>query len=316
MNLKYFTKTIPTTKDIKNYVTNLIKGLTPLPGTKNMYFVLIDPAMCCIDADYQSDYRQARISKLTPEIWNPRLLDPIKVNFRLSELLAIFDGAHRAKTALLMNNHAIPAYLYLDMSREEEIDLFLRQDNAPLPIKPIEKWLARRSANDERITYLDAVMARNNFRIKDKNELSDNMYEIAGISHLMAAADKFKSLDDFKKWADFVFNVYGLTNWGIFDNPSGTSKPFIDGLTMVWKKHYIAGTLEIATFRLVSVMLATNPGTLRRVADKHLIAYNDHENRVKQTLIRIADGTLKIEDFTGDDDDLIADKVKEITSGN
>lgn len=284
----------PINNDATQYINGLTQNLQPIYGTTDVYSVDIDLDMLFIDTDYQTEWRQARKSKLCAATWVWYLYTPILVNLRKDGTLVVYDGAHRARVALEeLRIPKLRAHVAIGLTKEQEIKLFIEQDIMPLKMNPREKWLARRAIPDPTIIYLDEVLAKYNFRVKDKYERNNNVYKINAIERIMKTADAF-DFDTMKRWANYAFACIGLGNYGIYDG-AGTKKEIIDGLTDVFLEierdptitNKDAGIVE-PMLRIIVAFKKHSPNSLQIIADDLYPSVSNHEKRMRDVIKDIA----------------------------
>jgi hypothetical protein len=277
-------------KSVPAYFNRIVKKAPAVTGCQNVLYVNINPRNCCIETKYQTVTRNKRKSKLRNN-WNSQLCDPIKVSYRDNKLFVI-DGFHRCQAAIDLNLNTIPAYLYLNLSEKEEIDLFLDQSVNTLPINTKERYFARRALSDPVVTHLDAIMHKNNFEIKETGSKSTRD-KITAPQTLIDICDKM-DFDDFKEWSEWVFTLLHDANWNYLKK--ATAGSLMIALANTWKRLKNDGNLNTGTKNLLTVMSQYGPMHLSFISSLTFpeLSYCVH-SRLTSLLTVIAEGKYTLQ---------------------
>jgi len=89
---------------------------------------------------YARPTRPNRVGKLVAE-WDARKMLPIILSMRADGSFAIIDGAHRVAAAKNVGLTALPAYVYIDLTIQDEASLY-RAFGDYLAQTPLDKWHA------------------------------------------------------------------------------------------------------------------------------------------------------------------------------
>jgi Family of unknown function (DUF6551) len=89
---------------------------------------------------YARPTRPHRVNKLVLE-WDARKMLPIILSMRSDGNFAIIDGAHRVAGAKMVGNETLPAYVYIDLTVQEEAGLY-RAFGDYMAQTPLDKWHA------------------------------------------------------------------------------------------------------------------------------------------------------------------------------
>ena len=213
-----------TGKDAQSYCKSnatYVKKLNKTPITDNgtptgkiiMYFCLIDIKRLVLDPSYQLETRQARDAGLNKN-WDMRKCEPIQVNFRDGKYLSVINGVHRCRAAAERGIDKLPAYIYTDLSKEEEVTLFVEQETTTVKVRPKEKFLALVDANHPKEKYMQDLFMKYNFAVRIDGRIKSTYYNIDGLQPILAETEKMAANDQWKDWLDWMFGIFNYCNWG------------------------------------------------------------------------------------------------------
>lgn len=284
------------TQTMDQYIQALVKRGRPFANGVDMYEVAMDVTVCERDKSYQTDLRINRSSRLAKN-WDIRLCDPIQVSYRGGHVY-VFNGWHRLQAAKALKLKEIQATLYLNLTLQDEINLFLHQEKERLNVRPRERFLALKGFGDPRVCYLDSVMQKYNFSpYLGRNQTT---YKINAIGVLMEQAirldgDSGTTLAS-QEWTDWLFgDIFDASNWGCQTN--ATSKDILLGLTEAYIKTKNAGILDIATQNLVRAMRPFGPDALISISHVAYAGKSNSAARMRALMLDIAEGKRDICDL-------------------
>lgn len=131
---------------------------------------------CFIDMTYG---REAVITETTLEPWNLKKRGNIIVSLRDDGRFAILDGGHRwTKSRKMYGDDAkIPAQIFIDLSVEEEADLWTGYNRARKKTTPAEDFRADLAKRDLEALSVQAILDRLGLHFHGKGEPRDNAIE-------------------------------------------------------------------------------------------------------------------------------------------
>jgi len=120
-----------------------------------------------VDFESQGGYARAlnptRVKYLT-ENFNANAIGTIYVSLRDDGSLALIDGNHRVTAAIANGLTTLDAYVYADLTIEQEADLY-RMFGDYLKQRPVDRFLAALRANDPDAHAIAAVLAEYDLKV-------------------------------------------------------------------------------------------------------------------------------------------------------
>jgi len=101
-----------------------------------------------VDYSYARALTPARMRKLDLKTWDHRRAGVLYFSMRDDGVYYTIDGQGRMYLALRAGVQTVPGRVYLDLTHQEEAELYLAFNRDRAPTKPIEDYLARLAAND------------------------------------------------------------------------------------------------------------------------------------------------------------------------
>lgn len=127
-----------------------------------------------IDPEYQRSLDMRRVRKIVAA-FDENLVNLIKVNHRDGKYY-VFDGQHTLAALKLRNGNAdlmVNCKVYENLSREEEIRLFVSQNGCSRLVESIAKFRSLYAAGDVEVTEMVNLTAKSGFYVDFKKSAAD-----------------------------------------------------------------------------------------------------------------------------------------------
>jgi len=121
---------------------------------------------------YARPERPHRINKLVTE-WNPRKMQPLMLSMRADGSFAIIDGAHRVGAAKKVGLTALPAYVYIDLTVQEEAGLY-RAFGDYMAQTPLDKWHAAITERQPEYLVLANILSKHGLHVPNSDSNTGN----------------------------------------------------------------------------------------------------------------------------------------------
>ena len=147
-----------------------------------------------IDNGYQREIDYRHVAEIVKD-FNINELEPIKVNCRSGKKFC-FDGGHRLQACIEMGYSLIPCRLY-HVSREEEIELYIHQQENSKKTQIHEKWKGWKATSDPVVLEIQRFCDKHSFVINSKKSTKAR-WGISAIKGLVVCYNTIgaKELDD------------------------------------------------------------------------------------------------------------------------
>ena len=284
----------PSKKAIAKHVTAAIQAGIPCPHSDHKYLAVIDPKMLAVDTAYQTNDRLSHNVGLSPSVWDWDMYEPIRVSYRDGYLL-VFEGSHRANTALDMNCSKMDAVIYTDLTQQREIELFIHQNDNKAKLSPAEKFYAQLNGASPNPIILDIhnLLKKYNYCVPNKS-VPTTVRRIKATS-LLVEIYTAEYTADFQKGhtaLEWYLETLQKIDWQL--QPKATNEEFMAAFHAVWTKHTQSDDLAVATSRINKILTFLGTDAIRHEADRHFLRKGNLKRRIANMMIAISDGEYKL----------------------
>ena len=133
------------------------------PPTADTFAENVPISACFLDPSYGRPATAAGLAKLRRR-WNTRGLGTIYLSLRADGRYAILDGNHRLTIAREKGVTHVPARVYIDLTPEEEAELFVLF-NTQTTAGKIDSFRAMVAAGDDRALAVIEIVGRHGFKL-------------------------------------------------------------------------------------------------------------------------------------------------------
>lgn len=249
-------------KKIQSLVTSAITKST-IPG---VYLAACDVRLLDVDLHYQ------RIPKDLKKLINNfdiKKLSPLTVSYRDGNLY-IIDGFHRLYVCILNGIYLIPITILMDLTQEEEAEIFATQDNGTTQLSSESKYRASLLYHEPVATAIHDVCEKYGL-----NPLSEDRLTKPALSGCIPIAK-----DSGAEGLDWIFNILYKSKWTTY--PHACQHKVLAALHTAYKYTKANNTLNQAEDNLIRILSKYNLDIIEIYGK--MVA----ENTDKRTIMRVA----------------------------
>lgn len=264
----------------KALIKSIVQQMTSPFKSTNTGATDIDLRALSIDMDYQRNPKQG-VNKLKNQ-WDMRLVGIIAVSYRDGEFFVV-DGANRVVAALENGIMFLPANIFVDLTKKQEAEIFLKQDDAVKKLKPIDTLNGNLLLNNP--TDVAIVGLCNKFDLI----LAKSDASMGVMSCLKTARDIVnRSGADALEW---ILQLMFDTRW--LTQRNAVTNMHMRAFHEVWRNGKENGKLSLFHDRMVRVMGEISVDAYDAYAT---VRYPTHDHRARQIQIAsaIADGKINV----------------------